>query len=522
MRAALAACVVLMTSGLSMADVADLENLNLPPGGYWNGGDGSGGFASGGVTFANNFVDWGGGYSWDGFAYSNVSDTTTPGYEDQYAAFTGSGYGGAGNYAIGYVPLDFYSGTYAPIPIIATLESPSALGMVRVTNTTYAALSMKNGDWAAKKFGGVSGNDPDWYKLMIAGKDASGNLTGTVEFYLADYRFADNNSDYIVDTWKAVDLSSLGVVKRLEFSLASSDTGIFGMNTPTYFALDSLQVPEPATLGLMGIGGLAMLLRRRRQGGAKRLACFLLVGAMATGAASSAFAGPYAPAAGQSGSTAIYKDDPGFVDWATGWRDYIVGSNCDLTWQTPEKALGKATGTSYDICCLGNGGSIIMTFASAIADGPGADFAIFENGVTDTFLELAYVEVSADGQNFVRFPNRSLTASSVGAFGAVDPTNIVGLGCKYRQGYGEPYDLADVGLSQILYVQLVDIIGDAAHNNLDSDGYLIYDPTPTVGSGGFDLDAIGVIHQVPEPATLSLLACGVLALGMRKRTKVSR
>lgn len=224
-------------------------------------------------------------------------------------------------------------------------------------------------------------------------------------------------------------------------------------------------------------------------------------------------AGPYAPPAGQAGSTAIHKDDARFVAWADGWTDYQAGTEVDAGWQTPAKALGKAVGDSYDIACLGNGGQITLTFTTAISNGDGADFAVFENGVPHTFLELAYVEVSADGSTFVRFDNHSLTASPVSAFGSVDPTNIDGLAGKYRQGYGTPFDLSDVGLATARYVRLVDIVGNGTC--FDTDGHVIYDPHKTVGSGGFDLDAVGVLNT-PEPASLSLLLLGAWMLAKRR------
>ncbi len=234
------------------------------------------------------------------------------------------------------------------------------------------------------------------------------------------------------------------------------------------------------------------------------------------------FAGPYAPAANLPGSTAIYKDDPAFVEWATGWKDYQVGSYVDATWQTPDKALGKAVGTSYDIVSLGRGGQITLTFDTPIKNGPGWDFAVFENSFSDTFLELGYVEVSSDGTNFFRFPNDSLTASPVGAFGAVDPTNITGLAGKYRQGYGTPFDLAALAdepmldINSIGYVKILDIVGDGSC--LDTSGDPIYDPYPTVGSAGFDLDAVGAINAVPIPGAVWLLFTGLAGLVcIRKR-----
>ena len=151
-----------------------------------------------------------------------------------------------------------------------------------------------------------------------------------------------------------------------------------------------------------------------------------------------------------------------------------------------------------------------MTFDPPLSNGSGWDFAIFENSFSDTFLELAYVEVSSDGVHFIRFDNDSLTVDPVGGFGATDPTNIDGFGGKYRQGFGTPFDLADlstkddvldglVKLNEIGYVRIIDIIGDGTF--FDTSGDVIWDPYPTAQSAGFDLDAVGVrYHQFANDA----------------------
>ena len=201
---------------------------------YWNGADESGGFKSRNAHFKNAYnAAWG---SWAGFAYSRVNDTNTAGYGNQYAVWTpGTGVGGGGNYAVVYD-----DGVWGNSDVI-TLPAPATVHGFYVNNTTYAALSMRDGDMFAKKFGGATGDDPDWFKLTITGKNEAGATVGTVDFYLADFQFTDNAFDYLLDGWTWVDLSTLGnAVKTLEFTLSSSDNGMWGMNTPAYFALDNL------------------------------------------------------------------------------------------------------------------------------------------------------------------------------------------------------------------------------------------------------------------------------------------
>ena len=238
-----------IASASQAATTVDFNEFALPTSGYDNN---TGGFASRGASFNNAFTDYGGGFTgWTGFSLSNVNDTTTSGFDNQYASFAGGGVGGGGNYVVAFPP--------------STIALPAGRtpASVRLTNTTYAALSIRDGDQFAKKFGGPSGDDADFFSVTFAGLDAAGAPTGEATFLLADYRFADNARDYIVSDWATLDLTPLGAARSIELSFASSDVGAFGINTPTYVALDDLTlVPEPATLAIAL--GAALLVRRRR------------------------------------------------------------------------------------------------------------------------------------------------------------------------------------------------------------------------------------------------------------------
>ena len=231
--AAIVASAFIVTS---TAAVIDFDDLAVPLTGYENGEHLSGAFASRGASF-NNYFDTT--YSsWEGFAYSTNGDTTTAGYLNQYSVFTGGGSDAAGGavpgnaFAVGYVG-------YATIPTITFASGESRPLSLRVTNTTYAALSILDGYFGAKKFGGITGNDPDFFKLTVTALDAVHSTIGALDVFLADYRFADNAQDYLLSDWTLVDLSSFGAgVSELQFTLASSDNHpIYGMNTPGYFEI---------------------------------------------------------------------------------------------------------------------------------------------------------------------------------------------------------------------------------------------------------------------------------------------
>jgi hypothetical protein len=217
--------------------VADFEDLGLEADSYWNGSTGEGEFTSGNSVFMNSYNSQYG--YWGDWAYSSMSDNTTPGAENQYSAITASGFEPTVSEGSTY-GVSYPSGWGATIVKFNDNKAHEVKGFY-VTNSTYAALSMKTGDAYAKKFGGATGNDPDWFKLSIWGHH-NGTQTDTVEFYLADFTSQNNEEDYIIETWQWVELSSLGYVDSVQMRLSSSDVGQYGMNTPNYYCADNFYV----------------------------------------------------------------------------------------------------------------------------------------------------------------------------------------------------------------------------------------------------------------------------------------
>ena len=211
---------------------------------------------------------------------------------------------------------------------------------------------------------------------------------------------------------------------------------------------------------------------------------------------------------------AIDKGDPRIRGWASVVHAYVPGEELEEGWRETGEALGPAEGGAFTVVSLGRGGSLTLGFPRPIVDGPGIDFAVFENAFSASFLELAFVEVSENGVDFVRFTSDSRTPAPVGPFGGVNPENVDGLAGKYPAGQGTGFDLSGTGLSSVRFVRLVDVVGG---QDVDSSGDLIFDPYPTVGSAGFDLDGVGVLHfQTREPELhLRRLATGDLTLQWR-------
>ncbi len=235
---------------------------------------------------------------------------------------------------------------------------------------------------------------------------------------------------------------------------------------------------------------------------------------------------------GQNGTGPIHKDSSVFAGWAAGCRTsrgYLNIADTNLTcteggitsnrafFGYDSLATGKPSG-NMDCVSLGDGGQAILEFHRPLSDGEGPDFAVFENGFHAAgsenlyYLELAFVEVSSDGIHFVRFPSISDNQDTlqVGSFTPMDPENFHNLAGKYPRGYGTPFDLQDlrdssgIDIHNIRQVRVIDVVGsiDSSFCSFDSRGTIINDPWPTpYWNGGFDLNAIGVIHYAQTAGT---------------------
>ncbi|MDG1148627.1 MAG: DUF4465 domain-containing protein [Crocinitomicaceae bacterium] len=241
------ATALLLGASLQAQQTVDFESVVLSPNSYDNGSSGNGDFLLGSspIRFSNTYTSaWD---SWTGYAISNMVDTVTAGYLNQYSAFTGAGCDSSSAYAVGYGS----SGN------ISCENEYQYITSFKITNSTYTAISMRDGDAYAKQFGSVNNamgipdgtNGEDFYRVWVYCEDYSGANKDTIEVLLADYRFADSTQDYIVDEWLDVDFQNVGFpVNRIQFELESSDIGDFGMNTPGYYVIDNVVSDFPVGL----------------------------------------------------------------------------------------------------------------------------------------------------------------------------------------------------------------------------------------------------------------------------------
>ena len=260
-RALVIALTITLFATVAVGDIiTTFEDQGLVAGGYDNNPSPADHFTSFGNSFNNAQ-----GFIWSGWAMSATTDTTTPGYGNQYSAIPGSGAGGSTSYGVAFTSAYPTEDLFHPADSWINLAPNTSPLSIDVTNTTYAYLSMLDGDAFARKF-----VDGDYFWLDIRGYtgfDGTGALVGTVNFELANFV---GETHYIITAWETLDLTTLAGSKSLRFGLRSTDNNPdFGMNTPAYLAVDNLRVavvPEPGTSALVVSWPvtMVMLYRRRR------------------------------------------------------------------------------------------------------------------------------------------------------------------------------------------------------------------------------------------------------------------
>jgi hypothetical protein len=226
-----------VTTAAAAQTISTAETVVLSAESYWNGSDLSGGVASGNAFFPNVYDTSFGGYWASGWAVSNRTDSNVvaSSFAQLYTASAGSGY---------QSPNYFVGTNYSIIRLTGNAAGGVVNGMY-VNTSAFAYNSMTFGDIFGKQFGGASGNDPDWFKMVVR-KYLNGQLSvnDSVEFYFADFRFTNNAQDYIVRNWTWLNLTSLGNCDSIEITLNSSDVGSAGMNTPAYYCIDNFTTAD--------------------------------------------------------------------------------------------------------------------------------------------------------------------------------------------------------------------------------------------------------------------------------------
>ncbi|MBR5053013.1 MAG: DUF4465 domain-containing protein [Bacteroidaceae bacterium] len=218
-----------VTLPLEIATFEDITDITEPVDGHMSVGteddDERTEFVSGDYEFASGCMsDWD---YWYWFGYANRTETKYETLDDQWNNVVGGGYNGSETYGVAFA-AEFNGPCYVTL----LSDEPAVVPGFYITNSAYAYNSLTGGDSFAKKF-----DKGDWFKLTITGYDADDEVTGTKDFYLADLR--DEATAYIINDWRYVDLSCLGAVAKLGFTLSSTDNGDWGMKTPAYFCFDN-------------------------------------------------------------------------------------------------------------------------------------------------------------------------------------------------------------------------------------------------------------------------------------------
>ncbi len=221
------------TLGLKSQGTEGFENVTLDSGKVLNGKSGETSY-----MFQSNLIKMPvfydtsfGGFWSSGWAISRKYDSTTiksNAGRHLYCAKTFKGINNSNTFAVGQ------NGSYFTIDQGGGFR----ISHFYLTNSTYTFNSMKFGDLFGKKFGGKTGKDADYLFVRIK-TYLMGSLKDSQDIYLADFRSSDSTKDFILKDWVRVDIPTF-MADSFTFTMNSSDTGSFGMNTPGFFVLDDI------------------------------------------------------------------------------------------------------------------------------------------------------------------------------------------------------------------------------------------------------------------------------------------
>ena len=190
---------------------------------------------------------WGGAY-WDGFTICKSADNSS---QSDWVSHQWSNMAGGGvNVTADGVTVDpekpyviaFWSWYYEDpsLQILFDDGNEYAVKGMYIVNSCYAYYNCAE----ENSFGRPLNQEGDFFKVIAHGVKANGEEV-TAEFELCGFH---NGQFSGITEWTWWDLSSLGTVESVYFTMESSDTGDWGMNTPAYFAMDQFTVstPDPA------------------------------------------------------------------------------------------------------------------------------------------------------------------------------------------------------------------------------------------------------------------------------------
>lgn len=193
-----------------------------------------------GISFAHNA--WKDLNFWYGFTVAKSDSTTYAKLSDQFRCLAGGGLAGTGTpYILAYAAEGM--GPTSPCEVYFTTDNdPWTAKEVYLCNGAWPYENIVNGGSPARAF--AAG---DSLVVEIEGLDDEGDVIPgkKVTFFLADYRSANSADWKLNKTWEKVDLTALGEVYGLIFTMKTSDAAAGWSNTALYFALDGLTIERP-------------------------------------------------------------------------------------------------------------------------------------------------------------------------------------------------------------------------------------------------------------------------------------